>query len=180
MSNLKKDLEDFKKTPEGFKKLKHPWALKVLWPSTFAIFIILLFIIISESGDSTNIKRDNFSSSKSDQSLDSNAKIQKIPFCFGYISAKATNKGLESLTTAERTFAAINNKTSEFKIINEMTNDPKIKKHLGSNNNVAEIIKDYPKHKRDIFFSWVHGSNEYKKNQSDDVYLTNIQLFCFS
>ena len=46
MSNLKKDLEDFKKTTEGFKKLKHPWAVKVLYPLFLIIIIIFIAILM--------------------------------------------------------------------------------------------------------------------------------------
>ena len=54
MSNLKKDLEDFKKTTEGFKKLKHPWAVKVLYP----LFIIIIIIFIAITGNFENKKND--------------------------------------------------------------------------------------------------------------------------
>ena len=54
MSNLKKDFEDFKKTTEGFKKLKKPWAVKVLYP----LFLIIIIIFIAITGNFENKKND--------------------------------------------------------------------------------------------------------------------------
>ena len=113
--------------------------------------------------------------------FDPKKQLKKIPYCFGYISSKGAAKGFQSFTPAELNFIKNNRESNEYKIVNEMLSDPKIKKHLDNPNiKVAEVIKDYSKYKKDIFLSWVYGATEYKKYQSDDVALLNkFQLFCF-
>ena len=158
MSNLKKDLEDFKNTPEGIKKLKHPWALKVLYPSAIVIFVLILILI---SGvDNSKKPVSSIDKSKSLVSPIGMSKA-KVAQCLGFLTE--VNRVEGNLKNAQNKFIETHNSF----LLRIQTILNKLKKESWVHNHRVEDIKNlmsnYSEIEKELYYNLVVGQNMYGK-----------------
>ena len=161
MSNLKKDLEDFKNTPEGFKKLKHPWALKVLYPSAIVIFVLIL-ILISSPFLVDNSKKPVSSIDKS-KSLVSPIGMSKaeVARCLGFLTEVYRVEG--NLKNGQNKFIETHNSF----LLRIQTIMNKLKKESWVHNHRVEDIKNlmsnYSEIEKELYYNSAVGQTMYGK-----------------
>tara|TARA_Y100000590_G_scaffold41667_1_gene44437 strand:+ start:295 stop:792 length:498 start_codon:yes stop_codon:yes gene_type:complete len=148
MSNLKRDLEDFKNTPEGFKKLLHPWALKVLYPCT--ITIVVLMFLFATGGNNSKKLVSPIGKSKAE-----------VATCLGFLTE--VNRVEGNLKNAQNKFIEIHKPfLSRIEtILNKIRKEPWVNNQRVEN--VKNLMSNYSEIEKELYYNLVVGQNMYIK-----------------